>query len=93
MKKALKIVIPYLLPILWFLYCFSEIEESILNHFGYEWCLIWSYLFAIVSVIALIIIKRFYEKAYIFYFIPVLFWWSGIILGAIGHSIPCCTGG
>lgn len=93
MKKAIKIAVPYLLAVLWFLYCCSEIEESILNHFGYECYVIYSYAFGVLSVLALLIGRLFKKEVYQYFFVPVVFWWCGIILNAIGHSIPCCSGG
>lgn len=93
MKKVIKIAAPYLLAVIWFLYCYSEIEESVKNHFGYEWCVINSYAFGIFSLMVLMLARIFKKEVYQYYFVPVVFWWCGIILGAIGHSIPCCTGG
>ncbi len=93
MKKVLKIAVPYLLPIAWFLYCFFNIETSIKNHFGYEWCVIDSYALAVFSVFVLLIGRLFKKEVYVYYFVPVLFWHAGLILGAIGSTIPCCVGG
>lgn len=92
-KKVIKIAAPYLLAVMWFLYCYSEIEESVLNHFGYGWCVIDSYALGVFSVFVLVVARIFKKEVYQYYFVPVVFYWCGIILGAIGHSIPCCTGG
>lgn len=93
MKKVIKISAPYLLAVMWFVYCLSEIKESVLNHFGYEWCVINSYALAVFSLIVLLMARLFKKECYVYYFVPVVFWHAGLILEAIGSSIPCCTGG
>lgn len=93
MKKAVKIGAPYLLAVAWFVYCLSEIESSVLSHSGYEWCVIDSYVLAVFAVLILLVAKLFKKEIYAYYFVPVVFWWCGIILNVIGSNIPCCSGG
>ncbi len=92
-KKAIKISAPYLLAVLWFLYCLSEIKESVLNHFGYEWCVINSYALGVFFILILIMAKPFKKDIYVYLFVPILFFLAGFILNIIGGNIPCCTGG
>ncbi|MBQ8002802.1 MAG: hypothetical protein IJ297_05105 [Clostridia bacterium] len=90
MKKAISISLPYLFAVVWFLYCLSEIEASVLNHFGHEWCVINSYALATAAIVVMILARLFKKEVYQYYFVPVVFFWCGYILDIVGMNINCC---
>ena len=93
MKKKFINIIPYIIGVIYLVYCLLNVESRVKSHTEkYLLFVLMAWLIAVILAVifvALRLIKRQKIKMYLPFFIFTI----GLIVYVVALSIPCCTGG
>ena len=93
MKKKVINIIPYIIGVIYLVYCLLNVESWVKSHT--EKYLLFVLLAWLVAVILAVIFValRLIKKQKIKMYLPLFFFAIGLIVYVVALSIPCCIGG
>ncbi len=92
MKNKVLNAIPYIVGLLYLVYCMVNINYWVKSHLGFGFYVLIPILIAVVLSISFIVARLFTKKKLNFY-LPLFFLIVGLVINIVGSNIPCCVGG
>ena len=92
MKKKVLNATPYIVGLLYLIYCLANINYWVKSHLGFGFYVLIPWFIAVLLSVSFIVVKILTKKRITFY-LPLFFLFIGLIINIVGSSIPCCVGG
>lgn len=92
MKKKILNVTPYVVGLIYLIYCLANINHWVKSHLGFWFYVLIPIVIAIALSIIYIALKIFAKKKFNFY-LPLFYLIIGFVINIVGSNIPCCVGG
>lgn len=93
MKKKVINIIPYIIGVIYLVYCLLNVESWVKSHTEkYLLFVLMAWLVAVILAVIFVAL-RLIKKQKIKMYLPLFFFAIGLIVYVVALSIPCCTGG
>ena len=93
MKKKVINIIPYIIGVIYLVYCLLNVESWVKSHTEkYLLFVLMAWLVAVILAVIFVAL-RLIKKQKLKMYLPLFLFAIGLIVYVVALSIPCCTGG